>query len=244
MWAQVVSYTHSNGFLSSAKFCVDLLRRLWPSRCDITVKTLWSSNLSCCPALLGAWKITNTKQETISPYLNQKLSLKPRSYTVWRPLEQAFNQLANENLSFSDRWLLNYEYCFPNVSPHCLTHHCPYDRNKSFLLESWTRILDFLKCNSSSTSFLGNFSLTLCFSVWQPNTHMKRTKNCQESQQNKSTLDWLYLQGKTFQSLSPVLMQKPQEAGCPQTALICKLNALKDTFCQVFSVYSGWVSEF
>lgn len=79
--------------------------------------------------------------------------------------------------------------------------------------------------------------------MWQPNTHKSRTKNCQESRQNKGTLSWLYLQGKTFQSLSPVLLQKPQEARCPQAALICKLNTLKDVCLQVLWVYSEWVSH-
>lgn len=200
-------------------------------------------------SLLSVWERNNTKQEIISPYLNRKVSLKTRSYTVLRPLEQALNQQtgsysSKQSPTFSDSWLLTYEYCFPNISLHCLICHCLYNRNKSSLLESWAWILDFPKCNSSSTSFLGNFSLTWCFSVWQPNTHKNRTKNCWESQQNKGTLGWLYLQGKTFQSLSPVLLQKPQEARCPQAALTCKLNTVKDVFLQVLWVYSEWVSNF
>jgi len=111
------------------------------SRCEVTLKSLWSSNVRRSLALLGVWERTSTKQDTISPHLNRKLSLKPRFYTVLRPLEQALNQQTG---SYSSKqktslfltagyWLMNtvFPICLPTVS---LTTVHTTERNPPCLL--------------------------------------------------------------------------------------------------------------
>lgn len=142
------------------------------------LETHWFSNLSSSGRF---WEGTNTNREIISPYLNQKLSLKPRPFVVLRPSGQALTHLPDMFLFQQTKKKKNKNKKTTKQTKN--SNKTPKETNKkitysiaadyqlmntlfpknSSLLESWSQILDFFNFNSSSAYFSMEFQLNLVF---------------------------------------------------------------------------------